>query len=129
MHKISTVGNDVERQELSSVVVGCGIVITLWESVGHRLGKLRSLVQLLSHVWLFVTPWTAAPLSLTISWIWFKFMFIESMLANHLILCHLPSPFVFHLSQYQGLFQWISSSHLVAKTLELQLQHWSFQLI
>ena len=33
-----------------------------------------------------------------------------------------PSPTAFSLSQHQGLFQWVSSSHLVAKVLELQLQ-------
>ena len=40
-----------------------------------------------------------------------------------------PSPPVFNLSQYEGPFQWISSSHQVAKVLELQLQHQSFQWI
>ena len=34
-----------------------------------------------------------------------------------------PSPPAFNLSQHQGLFQWVSSSHQVAKVLELQLQH------
>ena len=34
-----------------------------------------------------------------------------------------------NLSQHQGLFKWVSSSHQVAKGLELQLQHWSFQWI
>ena len=33
-----------------------------------------------------------------------------------------PSPPAFNLSQHQGLFQWVSSSHQVAKVLELQLQ-------
>ena len=37
-----------------------------------------------------------------------------------------PSPPAFNLSQHQGLFQWVSSSHQ-AKVLELQLQHQSFQ--
>ena len=37
-----------------------------------------------------------------------------------------PSLPVFNLSQHQGLFQWISSSHRVAKRLELQLQHQPF---
>ena len=41
----------------------------------------------------------------------------------------LPSPDAFNLSQHQGLFQWVSSSHQVAKELELQLQHQSFQWI
>ena len=40
-----------------------------------------------------------------------------------------PSPPAFNLSQYQGLFQWIGSSYQVAKVLELQLQHQSFQWI
>ena len=36
---------------------------------------------------------------------------------------------VFNLSQHQGLFQWVGSSHQVAKVLEVQLQHQSFQWI
>ena len=39
-----------------------------------------------------------------------------------------PSP-TFNLSQHQGFFQWVSSSHQVAKVLEFQLQHQSFQWI
>ena len=38
-----------------------------------------------------------------------------------------PSPPTFNLSRYQGLFNWVSSSHQVAKILEFQLQHQSFQ--
>ena len=34
-----------------------------------------------------------------------------------------PSPPAFNLSQHQGTFQWISSSHQVVKVLEFQLQH------
>ena len=34
-----------------------------------------------------------------------------------------------NLSQHQGLFKWVSSSHQVAKVLEFQLQHQSFQWI
>ena len=37
-----------------------------------------------------------------------------------------PSP-AFNLSQHQGLFKWVSSSHQAAKVLEFQLQHQSFQ--
>ena len=46
--------------------------------------------------------------------------------------CHptiFPSPPAFSLSQNQGLFQWVSSSHRVPTVLELQLQHQSFQWI
>ena len=48
-------------------------------------------VELLSRIQLFVTPWTAArqaPLSHTVSWGLPKFMSIKSVkLSNHLILC------------------------------------------
>ena len=38
-----------------------------------------------------------------------------------------PSPPALNPSQHQGLFKWVSSSHQVAKVLEFQLQHQSFQ--
>ena len=61
----------------------------------------ESSVQLLSRVWLFVTPWTAAcqaSLSITNSWSLLTLMSIESVMpSNHLILCRplllLPSIF------------------------------------
>ena len=37
-----------------------------------------------------------------------------------------PFPLAFNLSQHQGLFQWISVLHHVAKVLKLQLQQQSF---
>ena len=40
-----------------------------------------------------------------------------------------PSPPTFNLSQHQGLFKWVTSSHQVATVLEFQLQHQSFQWI
>ena len=40
-----------------------------------------------------------------------------------------PSLPAFNLSQHQNVFQWVSSLHQVAKVLELQLQHQSFQWI
>ena len=59
------------------------------------------IVQWLSRVQLFATPWTAAhqaSLSFTISWSLFKLMSIELVMpSNHLILCHplLLSPSIF----------------------------------
>ena len=73
-------------------------------------------------VWLFVTPRTAARqalLSFTISRSLLKLMSIESVMSsNHLILCH-PLLLLPSISQHQGLFHWISSSHQVAKVLEV----------
>ena len=40
-----------------------------------------------------------------------------------------PSPPAPNPSQHQGLFQWVNSLHQVAKVLEFQLQHQSFQWI
>ena len=57
-----------------------------------------------------------------------KPMSIESVMPpNHLILCRpllLPPS---NLSQHQGLFKQVSSPHQVAKVLEFQLQHQSYQ--
>ena len=41
----------------------------------------------------------------------------------------LSSPPAVNLSQHQGLFKWVSSSHQVAKAFAFQLQHQSFQWI
>ena len=40
-----------------------------------------------------------------------------------------PSPPTFNPSQHQGLFKWVTSLYQVAKLLEYQLQHQSFQWI
>ena len=89
-------------------------------------------VQLLSHVQLFATPWTAAwrgfpvhnqlpELAQTHVWV------SDAIQPSHpLSTLSLPA---FNLSQHQGLFQWVSSSHQVATVLELQLQHQSFQWV
>ena len=87
------------------------------------------LVQSLSRVWHFATPWTVAyqfSLSFTISW--------SSSNSCPLSWWYHPtiqffSPPAFNLSQHQGLFQWVGFSHQVPKVLELQLQHQSFQWI
>ena len=71
-------------------------------NLGQAFSKCYAVVvQSLSHVWPFMTPWTAAcqaPLSFTVSWSLLKFTSIELViLSNHLILCrpllHLPSIF------------------------------------
>ena len=91
-----------------------------------------SWAQLPSRVQLFVIPWTVVrwvSFSITNSRSLLKLTSIKSaMPSNHLILCCPSSP-AFNLAQYQGIFQWVSSSHQVAKVLELQLQHQSFQWI
>ena len=87
-------------------------------------------VQLLSCVWLFATPWTAASqasLSFTISWSLLKLNVRwvgDSIQLSHPLSS--PSPPAFNLSQHQVLFQWVSSLHQVAKVLEFWLQHQYF---
>ena len=87
-------------------------------------------IQLLSHIWLFVTPWTAphqAFLSSTISWSFLKhFHWIsDAIQPSHPLLS--PSSPAFNLSQHQGLFKWVGSLHQMAKVSELQ--HQSFQWV
>ena len=91
-----------------------------------------SSVQSLSHVWLFATPGTVArqaSLSITNSQSLLKLMSFEPVMpSNHLILCCplllLPSVFPSIRVFYNE-----SSSHQVAKVLELQSQHQSFHCI
>ena len=57
---------------------------------------------------------------------WLKLMSIKlMMISNHLILLP-PFPPALNLSQHQGLFQRVGSSHQVIKVLELQHPHQSF---
>ena len=87
-------------------------------------------IQLLSHVQLFVTPWTSAcqtSLSFTIFQSLLKLMSMELMMpSNYLILCLslLLLPLIFPSIR---VFSKESTSHQVAKVLELKLQHQSFQ--
>ena len=84
-----------------------------------------SSVQSLSRVRLFATPWIAArqaSLFITISRSSLRLTSIESMMpSSHLILCRpllllLPIP-----PSITVFFQWVNSSHEVAKVLEFQL--------
>ena len=90
-----------------------------------------SSVQSLSRVRLFATPRIAArqaSLSINNSRSSPRPTSIESVMpSSHLILC---SPLLLlppNPSQHQSLFQWVNSSHEVAKVLEFQLQHHSLQ--
>ena len=98
--------------------------------VRHDLETQFSSVQSLSRVRLFATPWIAThqtSLSVTNSQSLLKLMSIESVMPpRHLILLS-PSPPALNPSQHQGLFQWVYSSHEVAKVLEFQLQRQFFQ--
>ena len=94
-----------------------------------------SSLQLLSHVRLSETPWTAAhqtSLSITNSRSSLKLTCIESVMpSNHLILLS-PSSLAFNFSQHQGLFKWVSSWHQVAKVLEFLDSHfclYNFSLV
>ena len=80
-------------------------------------------VQLLSHVWLFETPWTAAhqaSLSITNSQSLLKFMFIESVMSsNHLILY---SPLLLPPSVFLSIRVFSNESALPIRWLK----YWSF---
>ena len=85
---------------------------------------------MLGRVRPFAIPWTAArqaSLSITNCWSLPKPMSIESVMpSNHLILCHpllLPSIF----PSIRVFSKWVSSLQHVARVLEFQLQHQSFQ--
>ena len=90
--------------------------------------KQFSSVQLLSGVRLFVTPWIAAHQASLfipeftqthIHWV------SDTIQPSHPLSS--PSPPAPSPSQHQSLFQWVNSSHEVAKVLEFQFQHHSLQ--
>ena len=65
-------------------------------------------VHLLSHVQLFVTPWTVAhqaSLSFTVSWSLLKLLSIDLIKQPTISSSVTPSPPAFNLSQYQDLFK------------------------
>ena len=104
-------------------------------SIFHRTGtKIFTIclnsVQLLSHIWLFASPWTAArqaSQSITNSWSPPKPMSIELVMpSNHLILC---CPLLLLSSIFPSIRVFsneMHSLHQVAKVLEFKLQHDSF---
>ena len=100
-------------------------LLCFWYRVCFRLMVQFSSVQLLSRVRLFATPWIAA---------------LQASLSHHQLLeftqTHVhragdaiqpshpllpPSPPAPNPSQHHSLFQWVNSSHEVAKVLEFQL--------
>ena len=96
-----------------------------------------SSVHLLSHVWLFVIPWTAAcqaSLSITNSWSSLKLMSIKSVMSsNHFILCW---PLLLLTSVFPGIKVFFNESVLCIRwpkywnfsfsiTLSMNIQDWS----
>ena len=88
---------------------------------------------LFSHCYLQIVQisWTASQvlLSSRASWSLFKVTLIEFLKLSNLHPLPPSSPFAFNISQHQGLFQWVSSSHQVVRVLEFQLQQQSFQWV
>ena len=104
------------------------VLIKIWQ---QNMFKYVALVQSPSLNWLFKTPWTAARFpcphhlpefaQVHVHWI------SDAIQSSHLL--SPSSPPAFNLSLHQGLFQWVSCSHKVARVLEPQLLHLSFQWV
>ena len=103
------------------------------QGLARTRNSIQVVVQLLSHVQLFTTLWTLStpgfPVlhnlpefgQIHIHWVG------DAIQPSHTL--SPPSPPALHLSHHQSLFQRVSSPPQVAKVLELQLQHQSFQWI
>ena len=95
------------------------------EVVVHIHSGIFSSVQSVSRGRLFTTPWIAARQASTSITNSRSLLELMSIQPSHPLSS--PSPPAFNLSQHQSLFQWVGSSHQVAKVLEFQLQHQFFQ--
>ena len=109
-----------------------GLAQTCWVWLSLRAQPQSHLIFSLSRDPLFVTPRTAAhqaSLWRTGSYVCYLSTHAhrvgDAIQPSPSLLP--PSPPTLNLSQHQGLFPWVSSSHQVAKVLEIQLQHQSFQ--
>ena len=100
-------------------------VVFCWKTIGWVISFATVfVVQLLSHVQLFATPWTVArQASLSFTYLpefaqtHVHWVSDAIQLSRPLSPSSLPALNVF---QHQGLFQWVTSLHQVTKVLELQ---------
>ena len=109
--------------KISLLLLTLGFFIYSFSSC-FRSSVQFSSVQSLSHVRLFGTPWIAAreaSLSITNSRSSHRLMSIESVMpSSHLMLCR-PLLLLPPIPPSIRVFQWVNSSHEVAKVLEFQL--------
>ena len=98
---------------------------SLWSTCSVQFSSVQSL----SRVQLFAIPWMAAchPVHHQLQEFTQTRIYRvgDAIQPSHPLSS--PSPPAPNPSQHQGLFQWLNSSHQVAKVLEFQLQHQSFQ--
>ena len=108
------------------------ITVYIWHS-SYRSKEKKCFSSVAQSCLTFCNFWTAerqASLTITNSESLLKLMSIDLVMpSNHVILCHLLLILVICLQSFQasGSFPRVSSSHQVAKVLEFQLQHQSFQ--
>ena len=84
-----------------------GNVVTLI-SASNKSNLKVVVIQSLSCVQLFATPWTAAcqaSLSFSISWNLLRLLSVELVMPSNRLISAIPSPPAFNLSQHQSLFQ------------------------
>ena len=121
-----------------SVVFGfhfhfCVCICCRFSVCGYPEVLIFSSVQLLSHVLTLFDPMDCRTSGLPVHHQLLEFTQTHvHWVSDAIQLSHplsSPSPPTFDLSQHQGLFKWVSSSHQVAKVLAYQLQHRSFQWI
>ena len=122
---------DVRGQQMICQMINSGNAKDLVYFTPVMYSVQFSSVQSLSRVQLFVTPMGCSTPGLPVHQQLLEFTQThvhwvgDAIQLSHPLLS--PSHPTFNFSQHQGLFKWVSSSHQVAKVLEFQLQHQSFQ--
>ena len=106
---------------------------TLISGVQHNDLVFVVVVQPLSRVQLFATPMSFSTPGFPVLHYLLEFAQAHVHWVSDAIQPSCPlspsSTSAFNLSQHQGLFKWVGSSHQVARVLEVQLWHPSFQWI
>ena len=127
-HKISWKNKQKSLSALTALCLHQGRHQILWL---HTLSPFHSSVQSLSHVVQLCDLMDCSTPGLPVHHQLPEFTQTHVHWVSDAIQPSHPlsslSPPTFNLSQQQGLFKWVSSSHQVAKVLEFQLQHQSFQ--
>ena len=118
-----------------SVLLGTILECTIFLLVGFKISLYQVSWVHFSHsvvsdsLWPHKSQHTRPPCPLPAPGVYSNSCLVSRWCHSTISSASSPSPPALNLAQHQGLFKWVTSSYQVAKVLEFQLQHQSFQWI